>query len=258
MTPENDKVATLLSSPACLPRTPGSFSHLGFDSSCSFWWCILSYQPPDCDFKQVNLTSPDHRLLLCDAGLRQMILKVPSFQLGNHLSMKFKYEFQHHLSLQDGKQRMRGWLWLIICKWGLGKIDVFAQKKNKLGCKVWKVYPLWNYGFSKRKKLRTLGVIAWLEAEKVFVVPARTRKSSETGASVLPAPSKMRTVASPGSRGRGLPVPLLAIWVNLLTLRLTLHPAVIPFVLLAHILLVQAKGRLSFAKNTRSHGIGSK
>jgi len=77
---------------------------------------------------------------------------------------------------------MREWLWLIICKRGLRKIDVSAQKKNKLGCKVCKVYPLWNCEFFKRKKLHTLGVIAWLEAEKVFVVPARTRKSSETGA----------------------------------------------------------------------------
>lgn len=50
---------------------------------------------------------------------------------------------------------------------------------------------------------------------------------------------------------------LLAIWVNLLTLHLPLHPAVIPFALLAHILLTGAKGKLSFAKSPRSHGIGS-
>ena len=113
--------------------------------------------------------------------------------------------FQHHLSLQDGKQRDERMTLAHYLQ--TRKIDVSAQKKNKLGCKVYKVYPLWNCEFFKRKKLRTLEVIAWLEAEKVFVVPARTRKSSETGASIPPAPSKTCTLASPGSRSRGLPVP---------------------------------------------------
>ena len=133
MTQENDKVATLLSSAACLPRTPGSFSHLGFGSSCSFWWFILSFQPPDCDFKQVNWTSPGPRLLLCDARLRQMILMVTSFQLGNRLSMKFKYEFS--ASPFFARWKTEGWengFGSLFANEGLGRLMCLPRRKINL------------------------------------------------------------------------------------------------------------------------------
>lgn len=115
----------------------------------------------------------------------------------------------------------------------------FAQKKNSI------LFTKLN--FSRGRHSVLLGLLLDLGHRGKFIAQAGTQRSSGSG-----WPAALRASPPPRSCCHHPLVPSPRHLGQPLTLHFRLHPTVTAFVLLAHILLVQAEGMLSVAKNPGS------